>query len=40
AKEEYEKEESKKEQRRLRGEDTWMLNDVCERLSQIEQRKK
>ncbi|KAM4043967.1 CWF19-like protein 2 [Anomaloglossus baeobatrachus] len=37
AKEDYEKKERKKEQRRLRGEDTWMLSDVTERLEQIEQ---
>ncbi|XP_073518291.1 CWF19-like protein 2 isoform X2 [Phyllobates terribilis] len=37
AKEDYENEERRKEQRRLRGEDTWMLSDVTERLEQIEQ---
>ncbi|KAG9491368.1 hypothetical protein GDO78_000069 [Eleutherodactylus coqui] len=37
AKTDYEREERRKEQRRLRGEDTWMLNDVTERLEQIEQ---
>ncbi|XP_075707701.1 CWF19-like protein 2 isoform X2 [Rhinoderma darwinii] len=36
-KEDYDREERRKEQRRLRGEDTWMLNDVTERLEQIEQ---
>ncbi|XP_044142956.1 CWF19-like protein 2 [Bufo gargarizans] len=37
AKEDYERDERRKEQRRLRGEDTWMLDDVTERLEQIEQ---
>ncbi|XP_069825854.1 CWF19-like protein 2 isoform X2 [Dendropsophus ebraccatus] len=37
AKVDYEREEKRKEQRRLRGEDTWMLSDVTERLEQIEQ---
>ncbi|CAH2225354.1 Hypothetical predicted protein [Pelobates cultripes] len=37
AKDEFEKAERRKEQRRLRGEDTWMLNDVNERLEELNQ---
>ncbi|KAM8976477.1 CWF19-like protein 2 [Pelodytes ibericus] len=37
AKDEHEKAERRKEQRRLRGEDTWMLDDVNERLEEINQ---
>ncbi|KAM4796109.1 CWF19-like protein 2 [Rhinophrynus dorsalis] len=37
AKSEHEKAERRKEQRRLRGEDTWMLNDVNERIEELQQ---
>uniref|UniRef100_A0A8C5Q0S0 CWF19 like cell cycle control factor 2 n=1 Tax=Leptobrachium leishanense TaxID=445787 RepID=A0A8C5Q0S0_9ANUR len=37
AKEDHEKAERRKEQRHLRGEDTWMLNDVNERLEELNQ---
>ncbi|KAJ3591038.1 hypothetical protein NHX12_008985 [Muraenolepis orangiensis] len=37
AKQEYEREEKKKELKRLRGEDTWMLPELNQRLQQIEQ---
>ncbi|KAJ1113610.1 hypothetical protein NDU88_001852 [Pleurodeles waltl] len=37
AKDAYEKQEKLKEQKRLRGEDTWMLTDVNERLDQLAQ---
>ncbi|XP_044297759.1 CWF19-like protein 2 [Varanus komodoensis] len=36
AKADYEKEEQRKELKRLRGEDTWMLSDVNERLEQLQ----
>ncbi|XP_007437475.2 CWF19-like protein 2 [Python bivittatus] len=36
AKANYEKDEKRKELKRLRGEDTWMLNDVNERLEELE----
>uniref|UniRef100_A0A8C2SSS4 CWF19-like protein 2 n=1 Tax=Coturnix japonica TaxID=93934 RepID=A0A8C2SSS4_COTJA len=37
AKSDYEKEERRKLQKRLRGEDTWMLPDVNERVEQLEE---
>ncbi|XP_056139569.1 CWF19-like protein 2 [Lampris incognitus] len=37
AKQQYEKEEKRKELKRQRGEDTWMLPEVNQRLQQIEQ---
>ncbi|XP_028321192.1 CWF19-like protein 2 [Gouania willdenowi] len=37
AKKEYEKEERRKELKRQRGEDTWMLPEVSQRLQQIEE---
>lgn len=37
AKQQFEKEERRKELKRLRGEDTWMLPDVNQRLQQIEE---
>ena len=37
AKQHYESEEKKKELKRLRGEDTWMLPELNQRLQQIEQ---
>ncbi|XP_075448492.1 CWF19-like protein 2 [Ascaphus truei] len=37
AKCEHEKEERRQEQKRLRGEDTWMLSDVNERLEELQQ---
>lgn len=37
AKQHYEREEKKKELKRLKGEDTWMLPEVNQRLQQIEQ---
>ncbi|KAG7278676.1 hypothetical protein CRUP_014031, partial [Coryphaenoides rupestris] len=37
AKQQYEQEEKKKELKRLRGEDTWMLPELNQRLQQIEQ---
>uniref|UniRef100_A0A2I3GSR6 CWF19-like protein 2 n=1 Tax=Nomascus leucogenys TaxID=61853 RepID=A0A2I3GSR6_NOMLE len=40
AKANFEKEERRKELKRLRGEDTWMLPDVNERIEQFSQKKK
>lgn len=37
AKEKYEQEERRKELKRARGEDTWMLPDVDLRLQQLDQ---
>ncbi|XP_030056116.1 CWF19-like protein 2 [Microcaecilia unicolor] len=37
AKDNFEKEQRSREQKRLRGEDTWMLEDVNERLEQLDQ---
>ncbi|XP_054453040.1 CWF19-like protein 2 [Anoplopoma fimbria] len=37
AKQEYEKEERRKELKRLRGEDTWMLPEINQRLQEIEE---
>lgn len=36
AKQQYEREERRKELKRQRGEDTWMLPEINERLQQIE----
>lgn len=37
AKQRYEREERRKELKRLRGEDTWMLPEVDQRLQEIEE---
>nr|XP_033805038.1 CWF19-like protein 2 isoform X2 [Geotrypetes seraphini] len=37
AKDNFEKEQRRREQKRLRGDDTWMLEDVNERLEEMEQ---
>lgn len=36
AKADYEEEQRRKELKRLRGEDTWMLNDVNARVEELE----
>lgn len=37
AKQQYDKEERRKELKRLRGEDTWMLPEINQRLQEIEE---